>query len=274
MRVAVRRWVQIFLAVALVAATARLVWIVYQRTRPFPQRRAARARPVNPDYYVYPPRVYLSDLRSARQLKGSALWVRDGHRYPHFPYDGAARRSRQIQDPPLLPPLQRVTIEDVVSEPTARLDTREVNIVFELLAAPAEAKAGPGSGEGPGGTTGDSLRRGRPQALRSVTVGHCDRRDESCRFYLNDMFFLKHPRELYSHWGAEVWKAIEQHEARLGMTETQISFALGYGRLLMEEIGGERVIKHHPPGRPPLVITFGPDGYATNITTATAGERQ
>jgi len=110
-----RRWIQVFLAATLLITTVRLLWIVYQRRQPFPQpRRTQTARvPVNPDYYVQPPRAYLTDLKSAQRFKGSTVWVRDGYRYAHFPFDARTRRSREIPDPPLLPPLLRITIAGV-----------------------------------------------------------------------------------------------------------------------------------------------------------------
>lgn len=239
-----RRWVQAFLAAALLITTVRLLWIVYQRRQPFPQpRRTEKARvPLNPDYYVQPPRAYLSDLKSAQRFKGSTVWVRDGYRYAHFPFDARTRRSREIPNPPLLPPLLRITIADVISEPTRKPGTEEINLIFE---DPASSPP-----------------------LRAVTIGHCKRVEQSCRFYLDEMFFLKDPRELYSHWTPETWQAIGRGEVKEGMSETQISFAVGYGRPLPKETaqaGGERVLEFRPPERAPLWITFGADGNARRI---------
>lgn len=240
MQARTRRRIQIFLAAALLVTTLRVLWIFYQRRRPPPQTRptSLAPRPVNPDYYVHPPRSYLTDLKSAQRLKGSPVWVRDGYRYPHFPFDARTRRTGEIKDPPLLPPIQKITITDVVAEPTRRAGTDEINLIFEDL--------------------GSSL------ALHSVTIGHCDRRTQTCRFYLDEMFFLKDPRELYSHWTPEIWKAIERHEVKEGMSETQISFALGYGRFLRKQ-GDDREVEFRPPGRPPLAVTFGADGNAHRI---------
>ncbi len=244
MQAPIRRWVQIFLAGALIVAALRLAHIFYQRSRPPQPLRSAEgaSRPIPADYFVHIPRAYLSTFRSAQKLKGSAVWIRDGYRYGHFPFDARRRRSHEIEDPPLLAPIQRITIADVVREPTQRRGVDEINFIFE---DPVPSPT-----------------------LRAITIGHCDRRRDSCRFYFDEMFFLKNPRELYSHWPQEAWEAVEREEVKEGMTETQISFAVGFGRLLPKETaaaGSDRVVEFRPPGRPPLVVTFGADGNARRI---------
>ena len=242
MKFPIRRWIQILLAVMLLVVSVRLLWIFYQRRRSA-RPAAVTARPLPSDYYVHPPRAYLADFKSAERLKGNTVWARSGYRYGHFPYD-ARRRSREIEDPPVLAPIERITIADVVREPTPKRGVEEINLIFE------DPDASP--------------------TLRAVTIGHCDRTRDSCRFYFDEMFFLKDPRELYSHWPQETWEAVERGEVREGMSETQISFAVGFGRPLRKETraaGGDRVEEYRPPGRPPLVVTFGSDGNARRIQT-------
>jgi len=41
------------------------------------------------------------------------------------------------------------------------------------------------------------------------------------------MFFFEDPHQLYKHWPAETWSAIDQHQAKQGMSELQAAFALG-----------------------------------------------
>ena len=255
MKSPLRRWIQILLAVMLLVVSVRLLWIFYQRRRPA-RPAAVAARPIPSDYYVHPPRAYLTDFESAERLKGNTVWARSGYRYGHFPYDARRRRSREIEDPPVLAPIERITIADVVREPTPKRGVEEINLIFEDPAAapPFSPGSSPAS----------------PSTLRAVTIGHCDRTRDSCRFYFDEMFLLKDPRELYSHWPQETWEAVERGEVREGMSETQISFAVGFGRPLREETraaGGDRVEEYRPPGRPALVVTFGSDGNARRIET-------
>lgn len=250
MRPATRRWIQVFLAAALLLSAARVLWIFYQRRRPVtppPKGAVLPARKVHPDYWVHLPRAYLTDFASAHKMKGATLWMRDGWRYAHYPFDAVARRTREIRfadytdrKPPLLPPIQRIIVRDVTREKVAPDAMDEVNIIFELP--------------------------GASPPLRSVTIGHCGR--ESCRFYVDDMFFLKDPRALYSHWPPEIWQSIERGEVRTGMSETQISFALGYPIPLPKEsasYSGDRVVEFRPPKRPPVRVIFADDGNARRI---------
>jgi hypothetical protein len=248
MKPATRRTIQKYLLIVLVLVTVRTAWILYRRHAPLPARPAPHVY-VNPDHYVYLPRAYLTDVASARKLVGTIIWVRDGYRYPAFPYDPGVRRTQRGGDADLLPPLRQITVGDVTQEPAKRPGIEEVNLVFE------DEKASP--------------------PFRSVNIGACERR-HGCRFYFDEMFFLKDPRLLYSHWDAETWKAIERHEIREGMTEAQISFAAGYGRVISDGRGipgAERVVEFRPPGRPPVMVTFDSRGYARFIQTISERER-
>lgn len=52
------------------------------------------------------------------------------------------------------------------------------------------------------------------------------------RFVVDDLFFSQDPRELYDHWTDEEWAMVERHEIQEGMSETQVGFALGFGRVI------------------------------------------
>lgn len=245
MKAGTRRSIQVFLALALFVSGARLAWIYYQRRHaqlPPRLKTSAPAGRVHPDFLVYLPRVHLTDLKSAQKLKGTHVWVRDGYRYAHYPYDALARRTREIADPPVLPPIHKITINDIVTEPSKRAGVKEVSLVFEMPAV--------------------------SPSLRALTVGYCQSKTGDCRFHVDDMFFLKDPRELYTHWTGDDWRAIERGEARIGMSEAQVSFAIGFGSPLSPvsaEIAGDRVVQFRPPGRPPVTVTFGADGKARRI---------
>ena len=43
------------------------------------------------------------------------------------------------------------------------------------------------------------------------------------------MLYIEDPHELYKHWPADVWDAIERHEVKPGMNEIQADFAVGMG---------------------------------------------
>ena len=52
------------------------------------------------------------------------------------------------------------------------------------------------------------------------------------RFYVDELFLLKDPRELFDHWTEDDWKRIEKHEVTMGVSEYQVTFALGAGQLV------------------------------------------
>jgi hypothetical protein len=61
---------------------------------------------------------------------------------------------------------------------------------------------------------------------RSVPIGADD------RFFVDEIFLLKDPRELWSHWTEEDWGRIEAHVVEPGMSEYQVVFALGAGNVI------------------------------------------
>src|ERR1019366_3254667 len=75
------------------------------------------------------------------------------------------------------------------------------------------------------------------------------------KVYTDQILFLEDPRELYKHWPADVWKAIDNHQVQAGMSELQASFAIGLG--IPEGSGdyGSRTL-HYANGGKPVVITF------------------
>ncbi len=69
------------------------------------------------------------------------------------------------------------------------------------------------------------VRSGRPCAVPIAIGDH---------FFLDEIFFIKDPHEVYKEWTPESWKRIEERRIDPGMTETQITFALGVGQLVKD----------------------------------------
>ena len=91
-KVKLRGWVgpvRVALRIGLLAAAVFLGVSIYERiSLPKLQRDAPAARKMHADWYVYPPRSYVSDVRSARKLIGKRLWVKEGYRWGYQPGDG------------------------------------------------------------------------------------------------------------------------------------------------------------------------------------------
>ncbi|MGD0414007.1 MAG: hypothetical protein ABSA80_01515 [Terriglobales bacterium] len=221
-----RKKVQIFLVAAIVLAGGRAAYIVYSRHEAM--KEDAKPKPetaLKADYYVTPKKLHAYDLKSARQLNEQPVWVKVGYQLTYYPYDRQRHKTDFGHEVGTLLPLQKLAIQDVVTDvsPLAP-ETRQVLAVFSLddkaYAAPIGAEKG-----------GDF------------------------KIYSDDIFFIEDPRELYKHWGADVWKTIDAHEVQAGMSELQASFAIGLG--VPEGSGdyGWRTLRYANGGKP-LVITY------------------
>ncbi len=91
---------------------------------------------------------------------------------------------------------------------------------------------------------------GKPYA---VSIGSVV--DNSYSIYSDYFFFIEDPHELYKHWPPETWQAIDQHQAKPGMNELQVDFALGMG-MLDHASDSEVKIAHYPNGGKPVTVTY------------------
>jgi hypothetical protein len=234
-----KRWLQILLAVLLVASAVRLLVIYMGRRDGAPAQRqekqqGAPDRSLDPDVYVTPKKLYLYDFNSSRDyLKDKPLWVREGYRYTYYPYDPARRRVNFKREAGLLLSLERLEVKNVIQTPPPEPGAQaQVMVVFD--------------------------KQGEPYAL---SIGAAQGKNYS--IYADQMFFYQDPRDLYKHWPKEVWEAIDRHEVKPGMNELQTSFAIGMG---VPQRSNEPSVKTviYPRGGNRTTVTF-VDGKATDI---------
>jgi len=225
--------IQIALLLAIVVAGIRLGWIFYERHQAGVVPAKKEAAPLDPDYYVTPKKLYPYDLKSAKQLTKQPVWVKVGYAYPYFTYDSATHHANLAHEAGKLGPLQKLEIKDVVTGASPK-DPAEKQVLAVF------------SQEG-----------------RSYATPVGTETDGDFKFIGNDMFFIQDPHELYKHWPADVWQAIDQHQVKPGMNELQTDFAIGIGLL---ESGSDSIDRtlDYPNGGKPLTITFH-DGKAEEI---------
>jgi hypothetical protein len=225
--------IQIVLVLAMVVAGIRLAGIFYERHEAAKAPNKTEAPPLNPDYYVTPKKLYPYDLKSAKQLTMQPVWVKVGYAYSYYPYDTAAQRADLSNEAGKLLPLQKLEIKEISTGVSPHdPGERQVLAVFQ-------------------------------QGGKSYAAPIGSEKSGDFKFYSDDMLFVEDPHQLYRHWPAEVWQAIDQHEVKPGMSELQADFAIGIGLL---QLGGDSTGRtlNYPNGGKPITISYH-GGKAINI---------
>jgi hypothetical protein len=217
---------QIFLVIAIVIAGGRAAYIVYERHEAMKEdAQPKQETALKADFYITPKKLHAYDVKSTRQLTEQPVWAKYGYQLTYYPYDRERRKTDFGHESGTLLPLQKLQIQDVVTEVAPQAPgTKQVLAVFSL--------------EGNGYAVPIGAEKGGDFKLRS-----------------DDMFFLEDPHDLYKHWAPDVWQKIDVHEVQKGMSELQASFAIGGGSAEGSGEYGSRTL-HYSNGGTPLVITF------------------
>jgi hypothetical protein len=238
-----RQKLQLALLLAMVVAGVRAGYILYQRHEDRvaveKQRQAANVGYSNPDYYVNPKKLHPYDLKSAKQLTQQPVWVKEGYRYTYYPYDVSEKHVNFGHDAGLLLPIEKLEIKDVITaKPPGAGQRLQVMAVFQ--------------------------KEGKTYA---VPIGY--EGNEQYKIYSDEIFFVEDPRDLYKHWPANVWQAVEQHQVKPGMNEMQADFAIGMGVPDSGSSSYEKTVRY-PNGGKPLVIVYH-EGKAAEIKAGSPG---
>lgn len=236
-----RLWplVQKFLLVALVLTALRLGLIYRARHEEAKPREVATAPAYNltADDYVVLPRSYAYDIPSARkELAHKQVWVRAVNQLAVYPYAPASQKAELNRPLGVLPPLERLEIRDFVLQRRGTGD-------YQVLAVFARADG----------------------SVRAAPVGAANAATST--LYLNECFFLRDPHELFAHWPAATWAAIDRHQVEPGMSESQAVMAVGAGVPQGSGKVGDRTIEFGNDGHP-LIVTFA-RGHATKVVPKT-----
>lgn len=226
--------IQVGLLVIMLAVGLRVGYIFYQRHEyNLRQLNKPQPPPLNPDYYVTPNKLYLYDLKTAKQLTKQPAWIKVGYSITYYPYNTARRHADFSHEAGLLGPLEQVQIKDVIVDtPPKAPGQKQLMAIF--------------------------AKEGKAYAFPIGVV-----EDDNYRFYGNEMLFIQDPHDLYKHWPADVWNSIDKHEVKPGMSELQADFAIGLG---VPEAGGDDSQKtvDYANGGKPIRINYA-NGKATEI---------
>jgi len=231
-----RQRIQLALIVALVVATLRAGYIFYQRHEDrlaAEQKKLARDKGFsNADYYVTPKKLYPYDIKTAEQLTQQPVWVKEGYRYTYYKYDPATKHVDFAHEGGLLLPIEKLAIKDVVTAKAPGKERTQVVATFE-----------------------------KDGKMYAVPIGYEE--NDEYKIYSDEMFFIEDPHDLYKHWPADVWQAVEQHQVKQGMNEMMADFAIGMGMPDAGDTSYEKTVRY-PNGGKPVVIVYH-DGKAAEI---------
>jgi hypothetical protein len=225
-----RKNFQIVLLVALIAAAINFYLNMRDRRIDLVAPKQAVAK-LDPDYYVTPKKLHPQDLKDAKELTQQPAWIREGYRFTYYPYNGHADLHHAAGT---LGPIEKLAIKDVVLDPQKEAGERQVLAVFD--------------------------KEGKHYAF---PIGSED--NGSYRIYSDDILFIQDPRDLYKHWPADVWQAIDSHQVKSGMNELQASFAIGMGTPEGSGTSNPRVVDYPNNGHS-VQVTY-ENGKATEIRT-------
>jgi hypothetical protein len=217
---------QVFMVIAIVVAGGRAAYVVYERHEAMKEDAKPKEQTaLKADYYVTPRKLHPYDLKSAHQLTDQPVWVRVGYQLTYYPYDRERRKADFGQESGMLSPLQKLEIQDVVTGVAPQApDTKQVLACFSL------------DGKG-----------------YAVPIGA--EKGGDFKIFSDNVFFIEDPHDLYKHWPADIWKEIDSHEAKVGMSELQTAFAVGVGIPSGSGDYGSRTLRYSNGGKP-LVISF------------------
>jgi hypothetical protein len=243
-----KKKIQISLLAFVVIAVIRVGFIFYARrdTGGGP-KKPETTYSSNMDDYVTPHKIFPYNVESAKkELVGKPLWVKTGNVLPYFPYDAAARAVNFKKQAGLLPPVAKLQIKDIVlARDATPPKVGEVTVIQKKIMAVFE-------------------KAGEP---RTFATAFGSNTGDDYAFTANEVFFFEDPHELYKHWPADTWSAIDQHQAIQGMSELQAAFALGANISAGEGDYGNRTIEFADAGKP-VTVTF----EKNKATTVTPGK--
>ncbi len=221
----------------------------YLATRALAQSQRFAIKPRNfiasndPDDAIPLKAEHPTSVQDEKNLKDQALWVSAGGQMEFYPFNG---KSVDFFRPAgVLLGAEKIVVRDAVEQAApkfgaTRFPDADAQVLL-IFVRPDDPK--------------------NPTREYGVAVG--DREGQDYNVLTDQLFFYDDPHRLYSHWGTNVWKAIDDHTAVIGMTERQLQLALGTLNTPRADIMGDRSVEFDDQGKPKLV-TFA-NGKAIEI---------
>ncbi len=223
--------------VALLAVGIRVGLIYRERHAPAAQTATQERTKPPDDAYVFLKKKRPSSMTDLKELYGTTVWVSAGGQMDFYPV--IAKHANYGEKAGTLLGAAPLTISGAIEQVAPKAATfripggeRQVLLTFKI----PPGVQGPGKGE----------------AEFAVPVGY--REGGQYTFMTDELFFYDDPHQLYSHWGPQVWDAIDHHRAILGMSESQVQMALGQVSDSVSSEYGNRRVMFSNLGKPMDVI--------------------
>ncbi len=222
-----KTWQKVGLAtlLVLVVFSIRIYFLWKERHEPMVQKPQQQQQMLTDDDIVTPRKLYIDDLKSAKVLVGKTIWVQAGFELDYFPYAGhSVNFAHKVG---VLPSVQALEIKDIaLAKAPASIASRiplgdkQVYAVFEMPGDPRQYATAIGSMQGTDST-----------------------------YYCDDIFYYDDPHQMYKHWPADVWQAVDQHQPKPGMNELEVAMALGVIQQSDSSSYGNRTVHYDAGGK-------------------------
>lgn len=230
-----KKRLSITVLIFVVAGVAEVGYLMWSRRDTSPPAKKEPAYSTNQDDYVILHKIVPYNVESAKkELMGKPVWVKSGNQVPYYRYNKATHTVNFSHQVGLLPPLAKLQVQDVVlqRQPVA-LKPGQVSVVQKQIMAVFEKAGEPG--------------------LFAASIG--TNTGDDYTFTANELLFFDDPHEVYKHWPADIWSAIDQHQVKEGMSELQAGFAVGASGASDSDKYGDRTIEFANAGHP-VTVTF------------------
>ena len=223
--------------VALLAVGVRVGMIYRERNAAVAPVAAPQQAKLPDDAYVFLKKKRPSSMADLKELDGTTVWVSAGGQMDYYPVTG--QHADYGKKAGTLLGAEPIAIDGAIEQVAPKAATfrvpggdRQVLLTFKI----PQSVQGPGEGA----------------ARFAVPVGY--REAGQYTFMTDEIFFYDDPHQLYKHWGAQTWDAIDHHKATLGMSESQVQMALGQVSDSVSNDYGNRRVMFSNLGHPMDVI--------------------
>ena len=226
-----RKFAAIFTVILLLAVAIR-IGLIWRERQEANKPVVAETPNYTEDQMVLPRRLHQTDVKDARDLDGKRIWVAAAGQLNAYP--ATATHMDYAHPGPLLLGAQPLDV---------------VNFIEGKAPASAYSRVPKGDGQ----VFMLFHFASDPTKLWGTPVGYRD--GKFYTFYLDECFFYDDPHVLYKHWGADTWKAIDDHRVMKGMSEKQAQLALGQVSKPGAGEVGDRTVVYDNNGKP-VTMTF------------------